>query len=114
MPNNGNDPRTTTNSLCRHFGSLCCNFSNYPRIGGSPRRNRICPRIVSGESDYHIHLEDDCKFITDIFIDPIIEVMKNNSNIVEIIFRRDTSKKKGGDYKVDGLPLLEMNLMVFA
>lgn len=67
------------------------------------------------ESDYHIHLEDDCRFITDVNIDPIIKVMMNNSDIAEIIFRRDTSKrKKKNEIKINNIKLTEMSLLSVA
>jgi hypothetical protein len=65
-------------------------------------------------TDYHIHLEDDCKFITDINIDPIIDVMINHNNIAEIIFRRDTARKNNNKIIIDKLKLTEMDLMSVA
>jgi hypothetical protein len=66
-------------------------------------------------TDYHIHLEDDCKFINDMNIDPVIEAMENNKNIVEVVFRRDPSKRrKNNDCEINGLKLTEMNLLSVA
>ncbi len=66
------------------------------------------------ESNYHIHLEDDCKFMTDINIDPIIDLMINHNDIAEIIFRRDTARKNDNSTTVENLKLTEMNLMSVA
>ncbi len=63
--------------------------------------------IEQCESDFHIHLEDDCKFITDFNIDPIIDLLIRNENIVEIIFRRDKLKNRNQGKKVtlENIPL---------
>ena len=70
--------------------------------------------IKECKSDFHIHLEDDCKFINDIYIDPIIEIMEVQSNIAEIIFRRDTAKKNNNKLKIFDLKLTEMDLLSVA
>jgi len=46
------------------------------------------PTIALCKSLYHIHLEDDNKFIKRVNIDPIIELLQWSPEIVEVIFSR--------------------------
>ena len=50
--------------------------------------------VKRGRSPYFFRLEDDQKFITDINIDPLIEILENEPDTCEIIFRRDNHKAK--------------------
>ena len=72
------------------------------------------------KSAYHIHMEDDQEFIRDINIDPIIDTLIKNQNILEIMLRRipDQDKDKNMQhYKsppevlINNLPLTKTYFM---
>jgi hypothetical protein len=65
---------------------------------------------------YHIHLEDDNEFITKVNIDPVIKMMQNQENIIEVIFSRGKPDKrtKPKILKIDGIKLTEMQSMSIA
>jgi hypothetical protein len=48
----------------------------------------FAPTIRMCKSDYFFHLEDDNEFVVDVDIDPIIELMKQHNNVVEIMLSR--------------------------
>lgn len=68
------------------------------------------------KSKIHFHLEDDNKFLTNINIDPVIDLLENNKDIVEIILRRGKHNKKIKPIKteVDNNKLTKINFMSIA
>ncbi len=64
------------------------------------------------ESKYHFHLEDDNKFIIDINIDPLIKVLQNHDNIVNIMCSRGKINPINNPRKLilDGVKLTEFDL----
>lgn len=67
-------------------------------------------------SDYHIHVEDDGKYLTEINIDSIIEVMQINDDIINIIFSRGSIKKENnlGHVTINNVNLTKFALMSVA
>lgn len=74
------------------------------------------PTIKLCKSDYHFHLEDDNEFIVDINIDPIIDVLQNNDDIVEIILSRGEIRKdlNPRQQTINGVVLTEFDLLSVA
>lgn len=76
----------------------------------------FAPTVKLCKTDYFFHLEDDNEFIKEIDIDPMIEVMKNNDYIAEIILRRGRVDKRNNpkDITIDGLELTEFDIFSVA
>lgn len=74
------------------------------------------PTVRLSGSDFHFHLEDDTEFIVDLDIDPVIEVMKANSEIIEVVLSRGDLPKGHEPRKVvvDDLALTEMDFFSVA
>jgi len=68
---------------------------------------RVC------ESDYHVHAEDDTKYLKKIDIDPLIDFLQNNEDVVEIIFSRGSIKSANIINKIiiNDLELTEAKMM---
>ena len=68
------------------------------------------------ESPYHIHVEDDNEYLTEVNIDAIIDTMERHSNIINIAFSRGPIRKENnlGQEIVDGLALTKFRLMSVA
>lgn len=67
-------------------------------------------------TDYHIHLEDDQLFILDVNVDPLIDVLVNNSdNFLEIVLRRSINQNRPEsnprEYKLNNVTLIETDFM---
>ena len=43
---------------------------------------------------YHIHLEDDQEFILPVNVDPLIEILDSNQDIIEILLRRSLNQNR--------------------
>jgi hypothetical protein len=72
----------------------------------------FAPIVELCKSEYFFHLEDDNLFFKDIFIDPIIDIMKVNNNILEVILRRGKTDKRNNpkNIKINDLELTEFDL----
>lgn len=68
------------------------------------------------KSDYHIHVEDDGKYLTEINIDPIIELMIKYKDILSIMFSRGKIRTENnlGQTNLDGIDLTKFRLMSVA
>lgn len=76
----------------------------------------FAPVVALCKSDFFFHLEDDNKFVADVYLDPIIEFMKNNDEVVEVILSRGNhpSKVLGKELMLDLVPLTELKLFSVA
>lgn len=74
------------------------------------------PIVKLCRSKYFFHLEDDNIFLKNIFIDPIINVMEMNDNILEIILRRGKTDERNNpkNIKINNLELTEFDLFSVA
>jgi hypothetical protein len=68
------------------------------------------------ESDYHFHLEDDNKFLTKVNIDPIIDVLQKNKDIVEVVLGRGKipGSQKPKKELINGVKLTEIDFFSMA
>jgi len=76
----------------------------------------FAPVVKLCKTDYFFHLEDDNEFTFDIEIDPVVEVMKNNEYITEVVLRRGItdSRNHPTNVVIDGLKLTEMDIFSVA
>lgn len=74
------------------------------------------PAMALGQSDYIFHLEDDNEFIVDINIDPILDIMRNDDYIVEIMLSRGKIRPSNnlGKETINGLELTKFDLFSVA
>ena len=50
--------------------------------------------VKESNSEYFFRMEDDQLFKRNIYLDPLLEIMKSNSNLVSISLRRDIDRRK--------------------
>lgn len=75
----------------------------------------FAPVVALCESDYFFHLEDDNEFITDFYIDPVIDLMKKQDDIVEVILNRgNKGQNVGKRVVVESVPVTEFMLFSVA
>jgi hypothetical protein len=77
----------------------------------------FAPIIKFCKTDFFFHLEDDVVILSEVNLDPIIEVMKkNDSYMVEVILRRGKTNPLNNPKNViiDGLELAEFDLCSIA
>lgn len=76
----------------------------------------FAPTVRLCESDYFFHLEDDNKFIVDVDIDPIIELMKKHDDVVEIMLSRGKIRPENnlGKTIIDDIKLTKFDLFSVA
>jgi len=74
------------------------------------------PVVSLCRSDYFFHLEDDNRFIENVGIDPLFDILSNNDNIVEIMMSRGPINpvNKPRKTEIDGIRLTESNLFSVA
>jgi hypothetical protein len=72
--------------------------------------------IEQCESDFHIHLEDDNEFLGHIMIDPLINIMSEKSDIIEIMFSRGLVRADNNPKRImlSGVIFTENDLMSIA
>ncbi len=73
----------------------------------------FAPIVDLCTSSYFFHLEDDNEFLVDVNIDPIIDMMENNKDVVEVILNRNNGTK-GTILEKDGLSLSELYIFSVA
>ena len=77
----------------------------------------FAPAVKECMSDYFFHLEDDNEFIIDVNIDPIIELMKNHDDVVEVMLSRGKLIRPSnnlGKTIIDGIELTKFDLFSVA
>ena len=76
----------------------------------------FAPTVARCKSDIFFHLEDDNEFIVDINIDPIIELMKNHDDVVEVMLSRGKIRPSNnlGECEIDGIELTKFDLLSVA
>lgn len=76
----------------------------------------FAPIVKLCKTDFFFHLEDDNEFTKDINIDPLIEVMKNNQYIAEVVLRRGVNDRRNHPKNViiDGMKFTEMDIFSVA
>jgi hypothetical protein len=76
----------------------------------------FAPLVALCKSDYFFHLEDDNEFITKIKMDPLIDLLKDKKNFVEIMMSRGKINKKNNPKKktINGIELTEFDLFSVA
>jgi hypothetical protein len=68
------------------------------------------------KTQFHIHLEDDNEFVREVNIDPVLKVMEENLDIVEVIFSRGRPDKRTRprNVKIGDVKMIEMDTMSIA
>ena len=76
----------------------------------------FAPAVSLCKSKYFFHLEDDNEFIKDINIDPLLDILESNDNIIEIMMSRGPINPVNRPRKmvVDDVKLTESNLFSVA
>lgn len=76
----------------------------------------FAPVVSLCRSKYFFHLEDDNKFVKEVNVDPIIEILSKNNSFVEIIMSRGLAPKTTNPRKleINGTNLTEFDLFSVA
>lgn len=74
----------------------------------------FAPVVKLCTTDVFFHLEDDNKFITDVYIDPVIDIMNKDNSIVEIILNRHNKPKYKHKITIDNISMYKLPIFSVA